>query len=130
MANDNTVGGILEAAMEKIKEMSASDTIVGTPVSLGDGRTAVPISKVTIGFAGGGSDFGKPQKDKFGVGTGGGVTVTPIAVLLNEPKGVKLLQIVDSKGSVTDNLIRSAPELIGKIKDLFAKKNDEKDKDD
>lgn len=125
MAGSNSIGGILETALEKIKEVSSSDTIIGTPVSVGEGVTVVPISKITFGFGGGGSDFGKPDNDKFGVGTGGGMTVTPIAILLSEPKRVRLLQLSEQKGSsVVDSLIKTAPDLIDKVKELFAKKED------
>ena len=111
----------MEAALEKLKEISASDTIIGSPIELGGGAKAIPVSKISFGFAGGGSDFGKPDNDKFGVGTGGGVTVTPIAFLIDEPSGVRLLQLVDSKGSAVDNIIRTAPEVINKLTSLLKK---------
>ena len=121
MAKESNIGSVLEAALEKLKEISASDTIIGAAIELGGGAKAIPVSKISFGFAGGGSDFGKPESDKFGVGTGGAVTVTPIAFLLDEPGGVRLLQLVDSKGSAVDNIIRTAPEIVNKITSLLKK---------
>lgn len=121
MSGENAIGNMLDVALEKMREIAGSDTVVGTPIYLEGGATAVPISKVSFGFAGGGSDFGKPNADKFGGGTGGGVTVTPIAFLVSSEDGVRLMQLVDTKSSTTDNIIRTAPELVDKIVSLFKK---------
>ena len=125
MSND--IGSIFEAALEKLKEISGSDTIIGKPIVV-DGKTKIiPVSKITFGFAGAGSEFGKSTADNFGVGTGGGVSITPIAFLVSEPSGVRLLQLVDSKASTVDNLIRTVPEVMNKVTALF--KKDEKDEE-
>ena len=62
--------GLMSVTLEKIKEMTGSNTIIGEPIVV-DGATILPVSKVTFGFAGGGSDFGaKTTKELFGGGTG------------------------------------------------------------
>ncbi len=121
MANEHSMENIIEVALQKLKEISGSDTIIGSPISLGEGVTAIPVSKVSFGFAGGGSDFGKPQNEKFGVGTGGGVTVTPIAFLVNGPEGVRLMELMNPKGSTVDNIIRTAPDIVDRVSSLFKK---------
>jgi len=128
MSKENSINTIFEAALEKLKEISASDTIIGEPIVLSEGVKVIPVSKITFGFAGAGGEFGKADSDKFGVGTGGGVSVIPIAFLVSEPKGVRLLQLVDSKASTVDNLIRTVPEVVSKISSLI-KKDESSDKD-
>ena len=123
MSND--IGNIFDAALDKLKEISGSDTIIGEIIILDEKTKIIPVSKVTFGFAGAGGDFGKTTKDNFGVGTGGGVTITPIAFLVSEGNGVRLLQLVDSKASTVDNIIRTVPEMVNKVSALF--KKDEKE---
>ncbi|MCL1830157.1 MAG: sporulation protein YtfJ [Oscillospiraceae bacterium] len=117
----NDLGNIFDAALEKLKEISGSDTIVGDPIALDETTTVIPVSKVTFGFAGAGGEFGKSSKDNFGVGTGGGVSVTPIAFLVKDQAGVRLIQLVDSKSSTVDNIIRTVPEVVNKVTALFKK---------
>lgn len=117
----NDIGNIFDASLQKLKEISASDTIVGEPIVLENNTKVIPISKITFGFAGAGGEFGKSSKDNFGVGTGGGVSVTPIAFLVSESTGVRLIQMVDSKSSTVDNLIRTVPEVVNKVTELFGK---------
>jgi len=125
MSND--IGNIFDAALEKLKEISASDTIVGAPIILDENTKIIPVSKITFGFAGAGGEFGKTTKDNFGVGTGGGVAVTPIAFLISEAGGVRLMQLVDSKSSTVDNLIRTVPEVVNKVTSLFKKEETEEE---
>jgi len=117
----NDIGSIFESALEKLKEISTSDTIIGDPVVLDEKTKIIPVSKISFGFAGAGGEFGKSSKDNFSVGTGGGVTLTPIAFLVSDKDGVRLLQLVDSKASTIDNLIRTAPEVVNKVSALFKK---------
>lgn len=73
--------GMMSVTLDKIREMVGSNTIIGEPITL-EGTTILPVSKVTFGFASGGSDFGaKTTKELFGGGSGAGVSVTPVAFL-------------------------------------------------
>jgi len=123
----NDIGNIFDTALEKLKEISTSDTIVGAPIALDENTTIIPVSKITFGFAGAGGEFGKTSKDNFGVGTGGAVSLTPIAFLVNDSGGVRLLQLVDSKASTVDNLIRTVPEVVNKVSALFKKEEKEEE---
>ena len=123
----NDIGDIFEAALDKLKEISGSDTIVGETIILDEDTRIIPISKVTFGFAGAGGEFGKSSKDNFGVGTGGGISISPIAFLISEAGGVRLLQLVDSKASTVDNLIRTVPEVLNKVTALFKKDKSEEE---
>lgn len=96
------------------------NTIVGTPVTTPDGTTVIPISKVTFGFGAGGSQFSaKPSVKEedgalFGGGSGGGVSISPVAFLIVNSEQIKLLP-VKSASTTTDKLIDLVPELINKF---------------
>lgn len=134
---EHPIQGLMKTAMENIKEMVDVNTIVGDPVETPDGSVILPVSRVGFGFAAGGSEFnassesGQNSRDEFdsegkslpfGGGSGGGVSITPIAFLLVSPgSGVKLLN-VDRSTHLYDRLIDLAPGLIEKIQEMTTKK--------
>ena len=77
------IDNLMNITMDKIKEMVDVNTIVGTPITAEDGTLIIPVSKVSYGFASGGSDLPtkNEKKDLFGGGSGAGVTIQPIAFL-------------------------------------------------
>ena len=80
---EQSAAGILGTTIDKIKDMVDSRTIIGDPIDAGNGIKVIPVSKVTYGFASGGTDFPtKSSKDLFGGGGGAGVTLTPVAFLV------------------------------------------------
>ena len=132
--SEHPIQGLMSTAMQSIKEMVDVNTIVGEAVESPDGSVIIPISKVAFGFAAGGSEFGKKEKDSmFGGGSGGGVTISPVAFMVVGQNQIKLLPI-DSQTSPVERIIELVPDLIekanqkiSKIKaDREAKKNPEK----
>lgn len=123
------LSSIMQTTMENIKQMVDVNTIVGTPITAPDGTMIVPVSKVSFGFASGGSDFdGKTApKTNFGGGGGAGVTINPIAFLVVSSEGVRLIPI-GSSGEPADRVAALVPEMFDKVVSLFAKKDKEKDK--
>lgn len=111
--------------MEKIREMVDVNTIIGDPISAPNGTTIIPVSKVSFGFASGGSDLPAQAAEKFAGGAGAGVTVKPQAFIVIKADGdVELLEL-GGKTSPMEGIIDSIPGLIGKIKDLVGKKKDD-----
>jgi len=122
MDKNNSVQGLLGASMEKIKEMVDANTVIGTPINAADGTILIPVSRISYGFASGGSDL--PNKAKlFGGGSGAGINITPIAFLVIANGDVKLLQLV-SKPDSTDRLVNLVPDLVDKVTGLFKKDKD------
>lgn len=127
--SEHPIQGLMKTAMENINEMIDVNTIIGDPVETPDGSVILPISKVGFGFAAGGSEFpssgssGSDDKNlPFGGGSGGGVSITPIAFLLvSSTTGVKLLN-VDRSTHLYDRLIDFAPTLIEKLQEMTGKK--------
>lgn len=121
------IEGMMDNTLEKIKQMADSNAVVGEPITSPDGTVIIPISKVSYGFASGGSDLPtkQPQKDLFGGGAGAGVTITPIAFLTVSNGNTKLLQ-VDPFHSSLDRVIGMVPDLMDRLKDFLDKKKDGK----
>ena len=90
----NAIEGILGVSMEKIREMVDVNTIIGDPISAPNGTTIIPVSKVSFGFASGGSDLPTQAAEKFAGGAGAGVTVKPQAFIVIKTDGdVELLEL-------------------------------------
>lgn len=114
----------------KIKEMVDVNTVIGDPITAPDGTTVIPVSRVSYGFAGGGSDLpskAQPEKGLFAGGSGAGITIQPIAFLVISNGNVRILQIEPYVSSV-DRVVASVPDVVDKIAGLFNK--DKKDKED
>lgn len=117
----HTIEGILGVSMEKIRQMVDVNTIIGEPINT-ESATIIPVSKVSFGFASGGSDLPAQAAEKFAGGSGAGVTVKPVAFIVVKPDGdVKLLEL-GTKGSAVDSVIEAIPGLIEKIKTMAAEK--------
>lgn len=129
--SDHPIEGLMNVTMQKIKEMVDVNTIIGEPISTADGTTIIPISKVSYGFASGGSDIpskNAPNREIFGGGSGAGVSINPIAFLAVHEGKVELLNIEHYDGTA-DRVVSLVPELIDKISGLFKKDKDGKNEE-
>ena len=117
------VEGMMGVSVEKIRQMVDANTVVGSPIALPDGTTIIPVSKVSYGFASGGSDLPtKNPQELFGGGAGAGINITPVAILIIKNGETNLLPVV-SKPDTADRLVSMVPDLV----DMFTSK---KKKDD
>ncbi len=127
--SDHPIEGMMNTTLEKIKQMVDINSIVGDPITSPDGSIIIPVSKISYGFASGGSDFpSKTQTEKefFGGGTGAGVSINPVAFITISNGNVKLLQI-DPYNSTADRIIGMFPEVVDKISSFVgSKKTDSK----
>lgn len=119
---EGKVQHLLGISMDKVKEMIDVNTVVGDPITLPDGITLIPVSKVSCGFAGGGSDLPSktPSKEMFGGGSGTGINITPVAFLVVSNGNVHLLPVA-AKPDATDRLVNMIPEMVDKVTDIFKK---------
>ena len=126
------IENLMVTAMSSIENMIDVNTIIGDIVNTPDGSVIIPVSKVSFGFAAGGSEFVtesmKNIQNKnlpFGGGSGAGVNIAPVGFLIIKDGIVKLLNI-DSNGPI-DKLIDNVPDIINKANDLIKNKaqNDE-----
>ncbi|MCI7766802.1 MAG: GerW family sporulation protein [Oscillospiraceae bacterium] len=127
---DTKVKELISASMDKIHEMADANTIMGEPVKVDGGVTIIPVSKVSYGFAGGGSDLpSKTDKELFGGATGAGITVTPLGFLVISGGDVQLMQM-NLDVSTSSAIVNMVPEVFNKVAGLFKKdKKDDKKAD-
>ena len=113
---------MLDKTIEKIREMVDVNSVIGEPIVASEGITIIPISKVSVGFGCGGSDFPSASpKEMFGGGTGGGVTIQPVAFLILKGDSVRMIQIAD-KNSVAERVANMVPDAIDTFSSLINKK--------
>lgn len=119
---DTKVKDLISSAIGQIHELSDADTIIGDPIKVDGNITIIPVSKVSYGFAAGGSDLpSKSEKEIFGGGSGGGVSIQPLAFIVVANGDVKLLEL-GSGNSPTNAIINAVPDLFTKIQSMFSKK--------
>ena len=111
---------MLENAIAKIREMVDVNSVIGDPITTPDGTTIIPVSKVSVGFGGGGSDYvsrnvNKLDNHPFGGGAGGGIKVTPIAFLIVKEGSVRMLPVAAPANTTTDRLVEQIPDTLDKI---------------
>jgi len=139
---DHPINGLMNTAMQSIKDMVDVNTIVGEAVSTPDGSVIIPVSKVAFGFAAGGGEYCgsidfsgsditvcdcnddedsaiiTPVKYPFAGGSGAGVSIVPVAFLVINNGNIQLLP-VDSNTTV-EKLIDMVPNAFNKIYDLIS----------
>lgn len=126
---ENSIKGLMDTTIEKIKEMVDGNTVMGDPITTPDGTVIIPVSKINLGFGTGGSDFPtkNPQRDGFGGGCGAGIAVTPQAFLVVSNGNVRLLQLA-GVNNTADRIINMVPDVIDKVSSFIPNKNDKEKK--
>ncbi|MUK86840.1 sporulation protein YtfJ [Ornithinibacillus sp. L9] len=139
---EHPIQGLMTTAMENLKDMVEVNTIIGDAIESPDGSVIIPVSKLGFGFAAGGSEFvasnsqGSDSESNsslpFGGGSGGGVSITPVAFLIVTPKGVKMVHL-DESTHIYEKMIDFAPKAVDKIQQMLknsgqSQKSDESNK--
>ena len=107
---------MLESTIQKIREMLDVNTVVGNPIQTPDGVTIIPVSKVSVGFGGGGSDFAsKNSENPFGGGVGGGVKVSPVCFLIVKDGNVRMISVPAPANTTTERIVEMLPDTLDKI---------------
>lgn len=123
---ENKVQGLLGVSIDKIREMVDVSTVIGDPMTLADGTTLIPVSRVTYGFASGGSDLPtKGNQELFGGGGGAGINIIPIAFLVVSDGNVRVLPLVAEPDTFTQ-MASMVPDVVNKIGDFFSKRKEKK----
>lgn len=120
--NKTPISELLGISMEKVREMADINTIIGDPIKLDDGTTIIPISKVSYGFASGGSDLpSKSEKNLFGGGAGAGISIKPEGFLVISNGNAKMIPINGASNPLSA-AVNTVPEVIDKISGFIKKK--------
>ncbi len=122
---EKSANGILKTTIEKVRDLVDVSTIIGEPINLPDGLTIIPVSKVTYGFASGGSDFpSKNNVELFGGAGGAGITINPVAFLVVKDGDVTIKHIVSNDNAI-ERAVSLVPEMFDKVTKLTNKKKDD-----
>ncbi len=126
---EHPIEGLMKTTMTSLKEMVDVNTIVGDAVHAADGSVIIPVSKISFGFASGGSEFSRDKKNNmldgdfpFGGGSGAGVSVSPVGFIVVGNEQIKLLT-VDEGSSALTNLLGFVEKMAGNLQQSFASKN-------
>ena len=129
MLPEHPIEGLMKTTMNNLKEMVDVNTIVGEAVHAADGSVIIPVSKISFGFASGGSEFnrgknnGQEEKLPFGGGSGAGVAVSPVGFIVVGNEQIKLLT-VDEGSSALTNLFGFVEKMTDNLQKSFTSKND------
>lgn len=129
MEKQNQINEIMSSAIEKIKELADANTVVGVPFETKDGTLIIPITRVSVGFVAGGGEYGTNPKNfksaeqfPFTGGSGAGLSINPIGLLMVNSGDVKLIHI--NEKSPYEKLMDTIPAIVSDVTSLF-KKGDE-----
>lgn len=121
---------MLEGTIQKIKEMVDVNSVIGEPITTPDGVTIIPVSKVSVGFGGAGSDFTKNKAsatNPFGGGVGAGVKVTPICFLIVKDGNVRMMPVAQAANTTADRIVEMIPDTLDKISSFIDSRTGNKD---
>ena len=132
MENNHPLGDLMSTTMQKIREMVDVNTVVGEPIRTTEGITIIPVSRLSFGFASGGSDFATKNlpasKDNcFGGGSGAGVNIMPLGFLIIKDDTVRMLPVAPPPNTTADRIIELVPDIMDRVSDFVEKKKEEKD---
>ena len=124
----NPIGELMQTTMENVKNILQVDTVVGDPIITPDGITLVPISKISIGFGGGGVDFGPKLKDgpqPYGGGNATGVKIEPFGFLVIKDGVVRMINVTPPAHTPVDRIIDLVPQVMDRIDAFVTKQKEE-----
>jgi sporulation protein YtfJ len=127
---NQTLPNMLENTIAKIREMVDVNSVIGDPITTADGITIIPVSKVSVGFAGGGSDYVSKNQNKqenpFAGGAGGGVKVTPVAFLVIKDGNVRMMPVAAPANTTADRLVEQVPDVLDRISNFIDSRMEKK----
>lgn len=124
----NPIGELMQTTMENVKNILQVDTVVGDPIVTPDGITLVPISKISIGFGGGGVEFGPKRKDgpqPYGGGNATGVKIEPFGFLVIKDGVVRMINVTPPANNTVDRIIDLVPQVMDRVDAFIAKQKEE-----
>ena len=129
MEKKNALGELISTTMDHLKVVSDANSIIGTPIQT-DGITLIPISKLSVGVAGGGTEFSTKKQTtgdaNFGGGSGASAKLEPVAFLVVQNGGVKLLPVNQTPITSFERVIETVPEVVDKVTDYLDRQKEKK----
>ena len=118
MEKNNSLSELISTTMEHVRTMADANTIIGTPIQA-EGVTLIPVSRMSFGVAGGGTEFSTKKQTgpdgNFGGGSGASAKLEPVAFLVVREGSVKLLPVAPPPATTVDRVIDTVPEVVDKV---------------
>ena len=125
----NPIGELMQNTMENVRSILKVDTVVGDPIYTPDGIMLVPISKISVGFGGGGVEFTQKKVGEsrpYGGGNATGVKIEPIGFLIVKDGTVRMVNVTPPANTTVDRIIDLVPQVMDRV-DAFIDKQQKKD---
>ena len=122
----NSISAMMEASMDKIRQMVDSNTVVGEPINTADGVSLIPVARLSFGFGCGGGDYGK-QPDKVGAAAAAGVRVEPMAFLVVKDGVTRMLPVGTPAITTVDRVVEMVPQVMDRVESFIDKKREKAD---
>lgn len=123
------IGELIESTLNNIRSFAQTNTIIGTPIQA-EGVTLIPVSRMSVGYGGGGMELstkdGKVADGSYGGGTGAGARLDPVAFLVIRGDSVKLLPVAPPPANIIDRVIETVPEVVDKVTGFIEKQQEKK----
>lgn len=120
---------MLESTIAKLREMLNANSVIGQPIVV-DGVTIIPISEVSVGFGGGGSDYvskhPNTQENPFGGGVCAGTKVNPVAFLVIKDGNTRMIPVPVPANTTVDRVVEMIPDTLDKIANFVESKTEKK----
>ena len=118
MEKNHSLSELISTTMEHVRTMADANTIIGTPIQA-EGVTLIPVSRMSFGVAGGGTEFSTKKQpagdNSFGGGSGASAKLEPVAFLVVREGSVKLLPVAPPPATTVDRVIDTVPEVVDKV---------------
>ena len=124
MENKNPIGELMQSTMENVRSMMKMDTVVGDPIITPDGITLIPISRISVGFGGGGVEFSSEkvgQQRPYGGGNATGVKIEPIGFLVIKEGVIRMINVTPPASTTVDRIIDLVPQVMDRIDNFIEK---------
>ena len=128
MDNINPIGELMQTTMENVRNILKVDTVVGDPIYTPDGITLVPISRISVGFGGGGVEFGQKNSSgnrPFGGGNATGVKIDPIGFLVIKDGTIRMINVTPPASTTVDRLIDMVPQVMDRVDEFIARQKED-----
>lgn len=124
LMDNNPISELMQTTMQNVKDVLKVDTVVGDPIVTPDGITLVPISKISLGFGGGGVEFNSKkagEKQPYGGGNATGVKIEPIGFLIIKDGTVRMINVTPPASNTVDRIIDMVPQVMDRVDNFIDK---------
>ena len=128
MDNINPIGELMQTTMDNVRNILKVDTVVGDPIYTPDGITLVPISRISVGFGGGGIELNQKSAGgnrPFGGGNATGVKIDPIGFLVIKDGTIRMINVTPPASNTVDRLIDMVPQVMDRVDEFIARQKED-----